>query len=417
MKRALPTAIAAACLIALAACTTDPGAAGGGGGGPGEVRTGNGVTDTTIALGVLTDLSGPFAASSPVHVQEMQAYWDRRNSEGGICGRQVSMQVQDHGYDPQRAVSLYRSMAPNVLALQQVLGSPVVAAILPLASEDSLYMGGMGWASVALPHEVAQVPGTTYPIESANAVDYLVDDLGLAPGSAIGHVHFVGDYGSDALKGSQHAAAARGLTVVPVEITPRDTDLSAQAAALQQAGVSAVLVSAAQAQLGSLAGVLAALGMDVPVVGNTPSFSPSLLDTPARQALVDNFHAITSVAPYTADGEGVRAAVELYRAAAPADPAPGWEVPLAYAQADLLASAIQGACDAGELTPEGVVRAMRTTSNLDTGGIFPGPLDYTQVGQPPTRAVFVSRVDPAAEGYLTLVKTLEGPSAQSYAFE
>jgi ABC-type branched-subunit amino acid transport system substrate-binding protein len=417
MRRAvLRCASAAAGLAVLAACTTDPNA-GGGVQEAGEVRTGNGVTDTTISLGVLTDLSGPFAASSPVHVQEMQAYWDARNAEGGICDRQIDMQVQDHGYDPQRAVSLYRSMAPNVVALQQVLGSPVVAALLPLTEAAGLYMGGMGWASVALGNEGAQIPGTTYRIEAANAVDYLVDDLGLAPGSAIGHVHFVGDYGSDALIGTQYAAAERGLTVVPIEITPRDTDLSAQAAALQQAGVSAVVLSAAAAQLGSLAPVLASIGMNVPLVGNTPAYSPSLLGTPAEQALVDNFHAITSVAPYTADAEGVRTAVELYETAAPADPAPGWEVPLAYAQADLLARALEGACSAGDLTPEGVVAAMRTTADLDTGGIFPGPLDYTDVAEPPTRSVFVSRVDPSVEGGLTVLKTLNGPSAQSYVFD
>jgi ABC-type branched-subunit amino acid transport system substrate-binding protein len=408
---------AAACALALAACTTtDPnaGGSGGGSGGTQDVRTGAGVTDSEIAIGMLTDLSGPFAAGAAVQVQEKQAYWNAHNAQGGICGRQIRLDVQDHGYDPQRAVSLYRAMAPNVVALQQVLGSPVVAAVLPLAEEDRLYVGGMGWASVALDYEVAQLPGTTYSIESANAVDYLVDQRGIAPGSRIGHVYFVGDYGSDALAGAQHAAAARGVEIVPVEITPRDADLSAQAAALQQAGVAAVLLSAAPAQLGSLSSVLAAQGVNVPLIGNTPTFNPALLDTPARDALIANFATVTSIAPYTGEGAGVQRAVELYRSVAP-DGDLGWEVPLAYAQAELLARALETACQNGDLTPEGVVTAMRQTTGFDTEGLFAGPVSYDQPGQPPLRKVYLSTVDAQVPGGLTVQTVLDGPSAQSYS--
>ena len=414
MRRSAPAlAVAAACAVVLAGCsTTDPDA---GADAAGGVRTGNGVTDTEISIGVLTDLSGPFAAGAAVQVQETQAYWDARNAEGGVCDRQVRVDVQDHGYDPQRAVSLYRAMAPDVVALQQVLGSPVVAAVLPLAQEDGLYVGGMGWASVALDYDVAQIPGTTYSIEGANAVDYLLDDAGVAAGATIGHVYFVGDYGSDALAGSQHAAGERGVEILPVEITPRDTDLSAQAAALQQAGVTGVILSAAPAQLGSLAGVLASLGMDVPLVGNTPTFNPALLDTPARDALIANFATVTSIAPYTGEGESVQRAVELYESVAP-DGDLGWEVPLAYAQAELLAAALESACTSGDLTPEGVVTGMRQTADLDTGGLFAGPLTYTDPRTPPLRQVFVSTVDPEAPGGLTVQATLDGPSAQSYTF-
>lgn len=375
--RTLTAVVAAGCVAVLAACsTTDPNAAGGGGN-PDEVKTGNGVTDSEINIGVLTDLSGPFAAGAAVQVEEKRAYWAAKNEAGGVCGRKVNLQVQDHGYDPQKAVSLYRSMSGDVVALQQVLGSPVVAAVLPLAEEDNLYVGGMGWASVALDKEVAQVPGSTYSIEAANAVDYLIDDLGVAKGSKIGHVYFVGDYGSDALAGAQHAAKERGVEIVPIEITPKDTDLSAQAASLQQQGVSAVLLSAAPSQLASLSAVLDSRGVDVPIIGNTPTFNPALLDTPSRKALVDNVYSITSIAPYTAEGENVKKSVELYESKAP-NGAKGWEVPLAYAQAELLSRALEGACENGDLTPEGVVKAMRETSDLDTGGLFPGKVGLHQ---------------------------------------
>lgn len=416
MKRSSRKALAAVgCAALLAACSTQETTPSGSDAAGDEVRTGNGVTDDTINIGILTDLSGPFKAGAALQVTEMQAYYDDLNEQGGVCDRQVEVQVQDHGYDPQKAVTLYRSMAPNVVALQQILGSPVVAAVLPLAEEDNLYVGGIGWASTGLASEVVQVPGTTYSIESANAVDYLVDELGLSGGDKVGVVYFVGDYGSDSLAGAQHAAEERGLEIVPQEITPRDTDLSAQATALQRAGVSAVILGAAPGQLASLAGVLAAQGLDVPLIGNTPTFGPSLLETPAGPALLNNFYTVTSIAPYSHDGAGVQAAKDLYKAANP-DGVVGWEIPLAYAQADMLTQALQAACEAGNLTPEGVVEAMRDTSDLDTEGLYATLLDFTSTTEPPTRTVFVSKASAEAEGGLEVLTAFEGPSAKSYQF-
>jgi ABC-type branched-subunit amino acid transport system substrate-binding protein len=407
-----PTLALAACLLAVSACsTTKPQTAGGNG----DVTTGNGVDDTTISVGMLTDLSGPFAAGAAVQVTQIKAFWDKVNTDGGICHRKVQVQVQDHGYDPQKAVSLYRSMAPGVVALQQVLGGPTSAAVLPLAQQDGLYVGGVGWASSALKYENNQLPGASYSIEGANAIDYLVDKLGVAKGDSVGVVYFVGDYGSDALAGTKHAADARGLTIVPQEITPQVTDLSAQASALVQKGVKAVVLAAAPAQLASLAGVLSSQGANVPIIGMNPTFNPSLLKTPAAGALLANTYSITSVAPYADDSPGVKVADEMYAAAAPQGDI-GWEVPLAYVQAELLQQALQGACDAGDLTPEGVVAAVGKASDVNTDGLLPDGLDFTKPGQSPTRTVFVSKVDASAKAGLKVLGTVEGPSAKSYTF-
>lgn len=405
-----PLAAAALCLAALTACsTTDPNA----GNGDGEARTGAGVTDSEIKIGVLTDLSGPFKAGATVQIQEKKAYWAAKNDKGGICGRKITMEVRDHGYNPQRAVSLYRSLSPDIVALQQVLGSAAVTAVLPLAEKDGLYVGGMGWTGEALKYEVAQIPGTTYGIESANAIDYLVDTLKVPEGSTIGHVHFEGDFGDDSLAGAEHAAKARGLKIHPIKITPQDTDMSAQAAALKRADVKGVILGASPSQLSSLASVLASNGLNVPLFGNTPTYSPALLNTPAKEGLLKNFYTTTSVAPYNGEGAGVKEATEMFEKNAP-DGMKGWEVPLAYGQAELLATALEKACDKGDLTPKGVVAAMHETSGLDTRGLFSGKLDYTKKGQPATRTVFVSRPDADEPGGLKLVDTVEGPSARSF---
>lgn len=402
--------------FAFAACGKgDDDDGGGGGGGGSGVQGGPGITADTIRIGILTDLSGPFAAGIRPQVRTMQLYWDQQNEAGGVCERQVEIDVQDHGYDPQRAVSLYRSMEPDVAALMQLQGSPIIAALLPTLERDSMYAGGMGWASVVLPSEIAQMPGASYSVATANAVDFLVEEKGLSEGDTIGHVYFEGDYGEDALAGAEFAAERHGLRIVKQQITPADTDMSSQASAFRRADVQAILASTAPGQLASLVGVANSIGLDVPIVTNMPGWNPSLLETNEPESLRE-VYSVNSVAPYAAEEPGAQAAAELYSAEYP-EGLKDWAVPLGYAQALLMHRTLEAACESGDLSREGIVDGMRSLSEVDSEGLFPQPLSFTEVGQPPTRAVYMTEVDPDAEGGLTVIDTLETESATAYEFE
>jgi ABC-type branched-subunit amino acid transport system substrate-binding protein len=405
--------LALALALVFAACgKSDDDEAGGGGG----VKTGPGVNAETIRVGILTDLSGPFAAGIRPQVRTMQAYWEQQNANGGVCERSVSIDVQDHGYDPQRAVSLYRSMEPDVAALQQLQGSPMIAALLPTLERDTMYAGGMGWASVVLPSEVAQMPGASYSVATANAVDFLVEEKGLSDGDTIGHLYFEGDYGEDALAGAEFAAERNGLRVVKQQVTPADTDMSSQAAAFRRAGVKAMLASTAPGQLASLVGVANSIGLDVPIVTNMPGWNPSLLRTTAAKALRGDVYSINPVAPYAADEPGARKAVELYESKYPRE-IKDWSTPLGYAQALLLHRTLEAACERDDLSRQGIIDGMRSLKEVDTEGLFPQPVSFDQIGEPPTRAVYITQVDPKADGGLRILDTLESESAKAYEFE
>src|SRR6266545_3563194 len=116
------------------------------GGGGGDIKTGPGVTAKTIKLGVLTDLSGVFAPLAKPLTQANQMYWKQKNAAGGVCGRQVQLVIKDHGYDPQKAVVQYRDMSPKVAAMQQLLGSPITAALLPTLKSDRMFSVLSSWA-------------------------------------------------------------------------------------------------------------------------------------------------------------------------------------------------------------------------------------------------------------------------------
>ncbi|MGZ8695328.1 MAG: ABC transporter substrate-binding protein, partial [Gaiellaceae bacterium] len=266
---------------------------GGGGTGEGGVKTGPGTTADTITLGYLPDLSGVFAPNGKSMMEGAKLYWDAKNKAGGICGRQVELNIQDTGYDPQKAVAAYRQMSGDVVGLGLVLGSSIVSALLPSVEQEGMFLNFAGWTSDVLPNKNVAIAGTTYDIEAINAVDFLMKQHGVKAGDTIGHLYFEGDYGENALKGSKFAAGQHDLKLVEQKVAPADTDMTGQVAAFRRAGVKAILFSAAPPQAASLAGVAASQKLDVPIVANGPGWTPQLLTTPAAGALTANYYVVS----------------------------------------------------------------------------------------------------------------------------
>ena len=82
------------------------------------------------------------------------------------------------------------------------------------------------------------------------------------------------------------------MTVVEQKIKATDEDMSGQVAAFKRAGVKAIALTTAPTQLASVAGIAAAQGLNVPIVGNNPTFDPALLKTPGGEALEANAYVV-----------------------------------------------------------------------------------------------------------------------------
>jgi hypothetical protein len=61
-------------------------------------------------------------------------------------------------------------------------------------------------------------------------------------------------------------------------------------------------------------------------------------------------------------------------------------------------AALQKACDGKDLSRENIVKSFRQLSNVDTGGFIAAPLDFSKVGQPSEKPVYVLKIDKAAGG-------------------
>lgn len=398
-----------AAVAALAACGDDDDEDAGSGG----VKTGPGVTAKSIELGVISDLSGIFAPLGKNLLQGHELFWDERNAAGGVCGRQVKLVVRDHGYNPQTAVSQYRNVEPDVLMLQQLLGSPMAAALGSTVERDEITTGIASWAPALLANPYMQMTGTTYDLDMINGIDWLMREKGLKRGDTIGHVFFEGEFGESTLLGSKYAAEKLGLKLVEQKVKPTENDMSAQVAAFKRAGVKTILAGVGPRQVASVAGVARASGLNVPILASFQGFAPQLLATPAAGALEANLQLATSIAPFSADKPGPRKVAAAYKKAHPKD-TPTSSVLYGYVMSQIAAETLDKACDNKDLTREGIAEARKSLTNVDTGGITP-PQSYARPAAPPSRETYIQKVDPKEPGGLELVEDLfESQAAKGY---
>lgn len=393
---------ALAALLLLAGCSSKAQDDNSGEQSAGGIKTGEGISGKTITLGALTDMTGVYATLGKSVTQAQQLYVKQLNAAGGVCGYKVALTVRDHGYDPQKAVSGYTELEPKVLGFAQFIGSPFVAAVKQrVDGQDKGLVLPQAWSAALLGSPYIRVIGSTYDIETINAVDFLLQEKGIKKGDKIGHVYFEGDYGESALTGSRHMAKAAGLTVVEQKIKPTDNDMTAQVAALKQAGVKAIVLSAGPRQAASLVGVAAAGGFDVPVIGNNSAFAPQLLATQAGPALMKNYYVASPSLPIGADTPEAKKLVADYRAAYPKDAldngiVAGWTAASAFGEA------LKKACKNKDLTREGVDRALLTINDFDLGF---GPVqDFTDPKSASSRESVILQPDKSVTGGMRVVR-------------
>ncbi|WP_106397894.1 ABC transporter substrate-binding protein [Actinocorallia populi] len=405
-------ALGIAAMLALAACGSDKGAGGGDETGADGVKHGPGVSDKTIGVGMITDLTGPYAPLGKSISQGAQLYFEQVNKAGGICGRTVEPQVRDMGYDVQKSVASYTELEPKVAAFAHFIGSATVGAVQDRIAKDGPLTLVLAWSPQMLGAKQIQMTGTTYAIDVINGVDYAVDEHGLKSGDKIGHIYVEGDYGVDSLAGSTFAAGQHGMTVVEQKVKATDADMTSQIAAMKSEGVKAIVLSTSPKQTASAVGVAAAQGMDVPFLGSNSSFAPQLLDTPVGPALTKGFVVMQASSPLSADLETMKKLATDYKAKYP-DAVLDNGVMAGYTTAAITGDALKLACGKKDLTREGIISAHRSQNAWDGG--FGSKMDFTDVGQPPSRETYILQPDKDSLGGLKTVREASvSENAQKY---
>lgn len=206
-----------------------------------------GVTDTEIAIGLTTPLSGVAAAWGNTAVA-MEAWAEHVNSQGGIHGRKLKVTIKDDGYVPGRAVVNLTEMKDSVLMNVGLLGSAVLNAAKDFPHEQKFpiinpYGNPAIWARQ--PRERLRYVFVNYP-DYVDEGEFLVTQAATLVGAKKVAVFYQNDdYGKAGLEGVRRGVRALGGKValageVPVEFT--DRELGTHALKLKDAGADVVIL-------------------------------------------------------------------------------------------------------------------------------------------------------------------------------
>lgn len=399
-RKSLIGAIGAVSLVvALAGCsgTDDDGGSAGD-----DVVTGPGVSDSTIKIGQITDLTGPFGPVGKAYLEGTNLYIAATNAAGGVCGRELELVVEDHGYDVQRATTSYRKISEDVAILSGVLGGGMANALLPLITEDQLIMSPLTWTGSLINGTNVFLPGPDYGVQVGNGTSWALDEFGIEKGDTIGFIGFTGEVGESVLAGAKSAADPLGVTVVENFMAPTDTDFTAQIANLKSAGAKLVVVISSSVQLGTIVSTAEAASFDTEFLAGAPGiFDESILDGPAKDAFEDHVYIASGQAPWADPSDAAKAVRDLYEKAG-SSVAPQFGILTGYAQAEATGQILEAACEKGDLSREGLLSAFKGLSQVDTGGLIT-TLDFTGgAGVSQSNETMILRPDSSVDGGLSL---------------
>ncbi|KAB2344459.1 ABC transporter substrate-binding protein [Actinomadura rudentiformis] len=395
MNRSRPRVLtAAAVALALSVTACSPKAA--------SSKSAPGVSDSTIKLGMLVDMTGPFATSGKTSNTASQFAVEEINAAGGVCGRKIELVARDHGYDVQKAVTAYDEVAPQVLGFLNVYGSAITSALRDKISANDALVGLTAFAPTLLgdPHLI--VVGSTYDIQAVNSVDWMVREGMLKRGDTLGHIYLQGEIGENSLKGSKYATQQLGLKLASQQIKPTDADLTSQVNAMKSAGAKAILLDSTAKQTAAVAGAARGAGLDVPIMGNVATFATSLLSTAAAPALLKNYYRVSGIGLLGADTPEVTKLAGKWKAKFGAvQPESGGAVVLSYVTTHLFAKIIGGTC--GDLTRKGVLAARAKVTDFSIAGLGPA-LNLSDPAQPTSRASQIHRPDKSVYAGMKVVE-------------
>lgn len=364
---------------------TETSTEGGDGGDGGDIAFDVGVTEDTIKLGFLADLTGIFAPLVTDIVDAQEVYWEKVNEAGGIAGRQVELVIEDTGYDVTRTGEQYEKMRDEVAAIPLSTGSPHTASLLDKLEEDNMVVVPLtwysGWADASIGQNVLE-QGTNYCLEAMNVMEWLSEkheaDNGAKPTVAI--ISFPGEYGQDGATGAKIAAEALGLEVVydgEAAVVPGQ-DQTAVISEIVRTSPDWVFATINPTTLGEIMGGAVAQGFTGNWTGSVPTYDFRLLDSPLAPAIDQFYYQSAYNVAYGTDVPGMADLTEAMTAAKP-DATVSDAAVIGWIEATIIETVLRQAAENGDLTRAGIREAALSVPEIDFGGLQP---TQTYAGEP-----------------------------------
>ena len=258
MKRVLLSAVSAALAAAF-----------------GSALAQQGVSKNEIVIGTAQDLSGPIVALSKPAVNGMRMRVDEINEQGGINGRKLKLVVEDHGYDPKKAVLAAQKMIQKdrIFAALGSIGTPTAMAAMPLYLEKNVahLFPLTGARQMYDPlHKLKYSFAAPYFDQMRAGLKRLVKEKGL---KSVCTLYQDDDFGVEVKDGGEAALKDLGMKYTEVTTYKRGaTDFSSQVQKMRGAGCEAVVMGTIiRETIGTIA-TARKLGWSPEFIGTTASY-------------------------------------------------------------------------------------------------------------------------------------------------
>ncbi|MGI8661977.1 MAG: ABC transporter substrate-binding protein [Acidimicrobiales bacterium] len=381
-----------------------------------------GFDGTTIKVGVVTPQTGTVKIIGDPLTAGNKAYWDYINSKGGIAGKyKIEPVVVDSAYDATQGVQQYNAIKDQVVMFGQILGTPVVKAVLEQLKADNI-VGAPATLDSFWVREQNLLPiGAPYQIQAINGIDWYTSDGG---GKDKKLCSLVADdpYGSAGQAGVDFAVKELGLTLTDSAKFTASTasaalDPTAKISQLQGSGCEAIWLTSTPTDTGKILGAAAAAKWNPQWLGQSPSYIGALTTSPLAPYLQANYLVVSEGVTWgDTSVPGMKDLLDRVAQFAPSQ-APDYYFVFGYNEGRSVADLLEKAVALGDLSHDGIVNAMNSIDKLSFDGLS-GDYGY---GKPsdrnPPRVNSVFEVDPAAPGGLKVKKAnIASDAAKKFTF-
>ncbi len=350
----------------------------------------------TLIIYQAAGLTGPLAQIlGDGFINGSQAAIDRINADGGVCGVQLQIRLEDSQYDPEQEVAVYEqfraSDPPPVMHLSYGSGAAIVLKERVIEDKIPHLTAGLDAESFYIPRDGYTFgTGPIYSDQFAGFLTWLQDNWDeVKPESAgdeivVGVVGWANAFGAGAT--SQTALdylEERGITVLPLEqqeVSPT-ADVTGQLQNLLVSGANVIWaqsLSFGPAQvIGTVRGLQAAgaAPADIIVSGVNWSMNTDVVNILGENAaLMEGYYSVVPNYWWNdEDNPGVQMALEDFEAAGMDDARKDIGYLLSYGQMFGVANILRHAINTvgfENLTGEAVFEAMQDMGTIDAGGLF-----------------------------------------------
>lgn len=235
-----------------------------------------GVSKGELLLGTLQDLSGPLAGFGKEQLNGMKLRVSEINEQGGVHGRKLTLLVEDHGYDPKRAVLAAQKLVDQDKIFMMVgsIGTSTNLAAMPVLFAKNI----INFMPTSSAREMYDPPtklkwafAPSYFEGARQTIPFLYRDKRATKACTL---HQDDEFGQEIVRGAE-----AGLKEIGVEISEKTTykrgatDFSSQAARLKSADCDFVILGTAiRETIGAIA-EMRKLNFHPTTIGSTATYT------------------------------------------------------------------------------------------------------------------------------------------------